>query len=36
VPDRPDLNTLGATLDEFTSVLILVTAEDGVTWVFDP
>jgi hypothetical protein len=36
VPDREDLNTLGATLDQFTSVLILVTAEDGTTWVFDP
>ena len=36
VPDRADLNTLGATLDQFTSVLILVTAEDGTTWVFDP
>jgi len=36
VPGREDLNTIGTTLDQFTSVLILVTAEDGATWVFDP
>ncbi len=35
VPGRPDLNTIGETLNQFTSVFILVTA-DSTTWVFDP
>jgi hypothetical protein len=35
LPGRPDLSNL-AELRPFTSVLILVTATDGVEWLFDP
>jgi len=36
VPDRPDVPDTLTTLHQFDSVILLVTAEGGVTWVFDP
>ncbi|UCH87799.1 MAG: thrombospondin type 3 repeat-containing protein [Dehalococcoidia bacterium] len=36
VPDRPDIPDTLTTLHQFDSVILLVTAEGGITWVFDP
>jgi len=36
VPDRPEIPDTLTTLHQFDSVILLVTAEGGVTWVFDP
>jgi hypothetical protein len=35
IPDRPDIPDTLTTLHQFDSVILLVTAEGGVTWVFD-
>jgi len=36
VPDRPEIPDTLTTLHTFDSVILLVTAEGGTTWVFDP
>lgn len=36
VPDRPEIPDTLTTLHRFDSVILLVTAEGGTTWVFDP
>jgi hypothetical protein len=36
IPDRPLIPDTLTTLHQFDSVILLVTAEGGVTWVFDP
>jgi len=35
VPNKPDVSSI-STLTKLDSVLVLVTAEGGTTWVFDP
>jgi hypothetical protein len=35
IPDRPDIPDTLTTLHQFDSVILLVTAEGGITWVFD-
>ncbi len=36
VPGRPEIPDTLTTLHQFDSVVLLVTAEGGITWVFDP
>jgi hypothetical protein len=36
VPGRPEIPDTLTTLHRFDSVILLVTAEGGTTWVFDP
>jgi len=36
VPDRPEIPDTLTTLHRYDSVVLLVTSEGGITWVFDP
>jgi len=36
MPNQPDIPDTLTTLDMFDSVILLITAEGGTTWVFDP